>query len=179
MSSWSVASRNRHTCSSSSKTSSRSTSSKPSGLHTRKWRSCNCRNETNCGNSWSAVVRGAVIKGLEGGSAAITKRKCRRFYGTSCSQIFRPGVHDESDSYIDEYDGRKRAMGQMEWLLKKGQDLDTSEASHAELDLAAHFWPHETTRIAVSRLLVYNGDEAPASSDSNVSDSSKARKSLY
>lgn len=61
---------------------------------------------------WSAVVRGAVARGLEpNGGGLVELRKCRLHYGTPVSQRFVPGKHSESDSYIDELTGEKYAKG--------------------------------------------------------------------
>ncbi|KAH4054949.1 hypothetical protein HBI64_117810 [Parastagonospora nodorum] len=96
--------------------------------------------------AWSAVVRGAVIKGLEGGSntaITVTKRKCRRYYGAGSCPVFNANKHLASEAFIDEYDGLTRASGQMDWLVKKGQDLPTSGAHHATLPFIVSFWPGE------------------------------------
>jgi len=67
--------------------------------------------------SWTAVVRGAVMRGLEG--EMVRSRKVARNYGHSYSVAFVKGLHSESDSYIDKYDGTLRYRGQMSWCVKK------------------------------------------------------------
>jgi hypothetical protein len=37
----------------------------------------------------------------------------RKFYGTPAAELFRPGVHDPDDMFVDELTGRKMAKGQM------------------------------------------------------------------
>ena len=70
-------------------------------------------------NPWSAVARGAVARGLEpDGAGMVELRKCRLHYGTPVAQRFIPGVHSESDAYIDELTGEKRARGQMRCKFK-------------------------------------------------------------
>ncbi|KAH7396595.1 hypothetical protein DE146DRAFT_763611 [Phaeosphaeria sp. MPI-PUGE-AT-0046c] len=96
--------------------------------------------------AWSAVARGAAAKGMEGKQSAVLARKCRRHYGTACSSTFNRKIHKSRDRYIDEYDGRTMARNQMIWLVKKGEDLETSKASHAYTTLTAHFWPKESRR---------------------------------
>ncbi|KAH7383281.1 hypothetical protein BKA66DRAFT_512128 [Pyrenochaeta sp. MPI-SDFR-AT-0127] len=81
--------------------------------------------------AWSAVVRGATAKGLEGDTFAVLKRKSRRHYGTSCAKPFKTRVHKSSDAYIDQYTGVKYANHQADWLIKKGQDMRASKATHA------------------------------------------------
>ncbi|UPX15290.1 uncharacterized protein EKO05_0005744 [Ascochyta rabiei] len=92
-------------------------------------------------NAWSAVVRGAAAKGLEGdGRKHIKNRKCRRNYGTECSRPFDAKQHKEIDAYICPFSGQKKARDQMAWGLKKGQDLSTSEVSHASTTFGQHIW---------------------------------------
>ncbi|KAH8723592.1 Hsp70 family protein [Phaeosphaeriaceae sp. PMI808] len=92
--------------------------------------------------AWSAVVRGATAKGLEGdGRPAIRSRKCRRHYGTHCNESFVEGRHRESESFICPFTGKKKAQDQISWHLKKGQDLPTSEFPHAKLALHRIFMP--------------------------------------
>jgi len=63
-------------------------------------------------NPWSAIVRGAVARGLEpNGGGLVELRKCRLHYGTPVAQRFIPGKHSESDAYIDELTGEKYAKG--------------------------------------------------------------------
>ena len=113
-------------------------------------------------SSWSAVVRGAVVKGLEGNSTAVNtvaKRKCRRHYGAGSCPVFDPNKHVESEAFIDQYDGHKRASNQMSWLVKKGQDLPTSRAHHAKLAFIVSFWPGESR---IQKLDLYAAESATA-----------------
>jgi hypothetical protein len=71
--------------------------------------------------AWSAVVRGAALRGLEG--AAVVKKRCRRHYGIELGQVFKPGVDDEADAYICAYSGVKYAGGHMTWVIAKGVDI--------------------------------------------------------
>ncbi|KAH7396593.1 Hsp70 family protein [Phaeosphaeria sp. MPI-PUGE-AT-0046c] len=111
--------------------------------------------------AWSAIVRGAAVKGLEGdGRTPIKNRKCRRHYGTDCTSLFVSGKHREGDSYICPYTGGKRAANQMSWLLRKGQDLSTMADSHASYSFVQNFWQYEK-RTACMELLACDGDRAP------------------
>ncbi|RAR06959.1 hsp70 family protein [Stemphylium lycopersici] len=112
-------------------------------------------------HAWSAIVRGAVSKGLEGdGRTQIKNRKCRRYYGTACSFQFIVCKHRETDSYRCEFTGQKYANHQMQWLLKKGQDLSSMSKSHTYTELSACFWPHSPRSITLD-LLASNADVAP------------------
>ncbi|KAF2830509.1 actin-like ATPase domain-containing protein [Ophiobolus disseminans] len=111
--------------------------------------------------AWSAVVRGAAAKGLEGdGRAAIKNRKCRRHYGTECMPIFVPGKHRESDARICSYTGIKRADNQMRWLVNKGQDLATKADSHAKCAFVHFFWPGDA-RVSHMGLEACEFEKAP------------------
>jgi molecular chaperone DnaK (HSP70) len=117
--------------------------------------------------AWSAVVRGAAAKALEGdGHPPIRNRKCRRHYGTVCSQLFVPGTHRKVDSYVCSITGAKKARKQISWHLKKGQDLSTAMLPHARLPLYATFWPHEDRTLHVS--LWATDIDSPPSRQNNV-----------
>jgi hypothetical protein len=118
--------------------------------------------------AWSAVVRGAAAKGVDGnGNLPIRNRKCRRHYGTACHKPFIKGIHRETDSYVCLYSGLKKAGKQIGWHLKKGQDLSTSALPHASLPMYASFWPHEKRIVEV--LLCATDADKPASRRNSVS----------
>lgn len=66
--------------------------------------------------AWSAVVRGAAIRGLDGSFVLAKKSKC--FYGIGVHQAFEEGVDDEAKSFICPIKG-KRADGYVDWVVKK------------------------------------------------------------
>jgi hypothetical protein len=112
-------------------------------------------------HSWSAVVRGAVARGLESQTAdLIYLRKCRRHYGTPASEPFSAFKHQEEDMYVDEHDGEKYAKGQMSWLITKGCALVSSQARHAEIELYRTFDAGES-RVFKARLVACDDDVAP------------------
>jgi hypothetical protein len=98
---------------------------------------------------WSAVVRGAAAKGLEGDHRAVLKRKSRRHYGTGVSEPFRYRKHTASDAYIDDYTGATYARNQMSYLIKKGQDMHASKETHAKTTLCSNFWPDEPRKTTL------------------------------
>ena len=116
---------------------------------------------------WSAVVRGAVVKGLQGDTNVVATRKNRRHYGTAISTTFDPRKHRESDSFIDKYDGRKLAGCQIDWLLKQGRDLPTSGTAHAKISIRAAFWLDEK-RECYLELRASNNTKAPKRSVDSV-----------
>ncbi len=67
--------------------------------------------------AWSAIVRGAATRGLEG-SMVLSKRS-KRSYGIGCHQAFGEGIDKEEDAF-DCPIGGKRADHYVEFsLLKK------------------------------------------------------------
>lgn len=65
--------------------------------------------------AWSAVVRGAAIRGLNG-SVVLTK-KAKRAYGIGIHQAFREDVDKEGDIILCPVKG-KRAKGYIYWPIK-------------------------------------------------------------
>lgn len=68
------------------------------------------------GRAWSAVVRGAAIRGLDG-SMVIAKR-ARYCWGIGVHQAFREGIDDEEDAFECPIEG-KRAEGYVDWTVKR------------------------------------------------------------
>lgn len=77
-------------------------------------------------NAWTAVVRGAVLRGLEG-AELVLNRKSRRHYGVTCDPKFDPLVHPASCRYWDQYTEIHRARDQMRWYIKKGDTVSSTE----------------------------------------------------
>lgn len=75
------------------------------------------------GNGWTAVVRGALIKGLAELSPSssrvnIDSRIARKHHGISCSTKYNPTVHDVWRAYWSPFGG-ERQVTVMEWFVKK------------------------------------------------------------
>lgn len=100
------------------------------------------RNEQR-NHCWSAVVRGAALRGLERGHNLIQMRICRKCYGISISEPFSFFKHSEQDAYCDLFDGKKKASGQMKWLLKTGDALPASDGWHASTKFRTKFGQHD------------------------------------
>ena len=67
--------------------------------------------------AWSAVVRGAVSRGLNG--SMVLSKKAKRSYGLGIHMPFREGIDDEADVFRCPIGG-KRANGYVDFsLLKK------------------------------------------------------------
>jgi hypothetical protein len=110
---------------------------------------------------WSSVVRGAVCRGLEGPQAGLVEvRLARKYYGTPASEPFNARIHDQSDRYIDEYDGRAYARGQMTWLVDKGERLPEKTPKVVSIECSASFRLDEERQFGAV-LVGCDEDEAP------------------
>jgi hypothetical protein len=71
--------------------------------------------------AWSAVVRGAVGRGLNG--SMVLSKKAKRSYGLGIHMPFREGIDDEADAFRCPIGG-KRAGGYVDFsLLKKVTEM--------------------------------------------------------
>lgn len=69
----------------------------------------------------TAIVRGAVMKGLEpkaGPDKTEVVRRARRSYGVPTNQPFIEGKHLEEDMYYDKETGHKLARNQISWFIR-------------------------------------------------------------
>jgi hypothetical protein len=78
--------------------------------------------------SWTAVVRGAALCGLERDKVPnlSVASSCPRSYGISRMEPYSNILHDEEDRTNHNVTGEQIAAGQMTWLIKKG-DLILSD----------------------------------------------------
>ncbi|CAD0107731.1 unnamed protein product [Aureobasidium uvarum] len=74
-------------------------------------------------NSWTAVVRGAVLSNLE--DKLVLSRKARRHYGIVCNSFWNALKHSRSVRYVDNLTQEIMARDQMSWHVKVGQDMPT------------------------------------------------------
>ena len=77
----------------------------------------------------TAIVRGAVIKGMEptsGPSKSEVLRRARRSYGVPTNRPFIPHVHSAEDAYIDPDSNQRLARNQVSWFIRKN-DLVSDE----------------------------------------------------
>jgi len=110
---------------------------------------------------WSAVVRGAVCRGLEGAQGGLVEvRLSRKHYGTAVSQPFIPGFHDLQDRYIDKHDGQPYARGQMRWLVEKSERLPEKNPKVVWIQCSATFDVDEDRNFG-AMLSVCETDDAP------------------
>jgi hypothetical protein len=86
-----------------------------------------------CG-SWSAVVRGAVMYGIE-------KRRLKNYvkaesspsnFGVAVTKPFENGYNDEKDQILHPITGRVMAVQQLQWPLKRGDLVLPSQAESSD-----------------------------------------------
>ena len=71
----------------------------------------------------TAIVRGAVMKGLEPKDGPKTQivRRARRSYGVPVDHPIIEGKHHEQDAMFQAQTGQKLAKNQISWFIRKGQ----------------------------------------------------------
>lgn len=68
-------------------------------------------------NAWTAVVRGAVLRGVEG--SLVEKRRSRWHYGTSYATVFDEKKHPVEDRYWSPLWERWMVSDRMQWHISK------------------------------------------------------------
>ncbi|KAK6853859.1 hsp70 family chaperone [Apiospora arundinis] len=78
------------------------------------------------------VVKGLLLdrmQRLDSGSVpVIVSRIARSSYGVVCKTKYDPNIHVNEVVVKDPTDGKRYAIGQIDWLIKKGDTVDTSRA---------------------------------------------------
>ncbi|KAI6845763.1 actin-like ATPase domain-containing protein [Hortaea werneckii] len=77
-------------------------------------------------NAWTAVVRGAVLRGLEG-AELVLNRKARRHYGVRTSHCFKPNKHPAHLKYWEDSTKRWMVTDQMRWYIDKGKTVSSTD----------------------------------------------------
>lgn len=100
---------------------------------------------------WTAVVRGAVIHGIEklDNKNLTTMKGCPRSYGIKLSQSYTGTRHNPSDCYTDSFTKRTMASAQMIWLIKKGDLLLSNQPKVAEEMVTFKFWEKDSKRFGL------------------------------
>jgi len=79
-------------------------------------------------NAWTAVVRGAVIRGLEGSIATV--RRSRFHYDVQSDSVWQARKHAGLEHYYDELDEVNRVSYHMDWFLAKGTAVTEQNSVH-------------------------------------------------
>ncbi|KAI6821312.1 actin-like ATPase domain-containing protein [Hortaea werneckii] len=108
-------------------------------------------------NAWTAVVRGAVIRGLEG-QELVLSRKARRHYGNSHSSRFDSSIHSDHSRFWDDLELCWRAHNQMTWFITKGETVRPDEPVF--FAFSRKFRP-SSNKVVTNHLIVCDDDVAP------------------
>lgn len=112
-------------------------------------------------NAWTAVVRGAVLRGVEG-QELVLSRKARRHYGIKANSKFDRFFHSEEEKYWDSIEECWRAKDQMTWYIRKGDNVSCDEPV---LFPFHRCFLSSDSKIATSSLTVCEDDVAPTSAN--------------
>ncbi|KAK4995018.1 hypothetical protein LTR66_005073 [Elasticomyces elasticus] len=108
-------------------------------------------------HAWTAVVRGAVLRGLEG-TDPVVSRCARRYYGVTCSDYYQPGKHPSSAKYWEPMQEIFMIDMEVTWFITKGQTVSSTDP--------ICFWFSRVlqpgdSRIVVDDLITCDDDTAP------------------
>ncbi|KAK4987678.1 hypothetical protein LTR50_004425 [Elasticomyces elasticus] len=106
--------------------------------------------------AWTAVVRGAVLRGLEG--SMVLSRRSRWHYGTSYATVFDETKHPVEDRYWSPLWERWMVSDRMQWHIAKGDPVspDTPISFH----YTRNFRPGQSL-IVQDDLIACAADTAP------------------
>jgi hypothetical protein len=97
--------------------------------------------------AWTAVVRGAVIRGLD--DTMVSSRRSRLHYGTSYATVYDETKHDIADRYWSPLWERWMVSDRMQWHISKvlvplfplSSILLTPPTGHSHIPLNTHILP--------------------------------------
>ncbi|KAK9417518.1 hypothetical protein AB5N19_00747 [Seiridium cardinale] len=106
--------------------------------------------------AWTAVVRGAVLRGLEGNM--VISRKARMHYGTSYATVYDEEKHSVSERYWSPLWERWMVSDRMQWHIAKGEAI--SPLSPIAFHYTRNFRPGQSL-IVTDDLIACEADEPP------------------
>ncbi|KAF7532373.1 hypothetical protein G7054_g8021 [Neopestalotiopsis clavispora] len=106
--------------------------------------------------AWTAVVRGAVLRGLEGNM--VISRKARMHYGTSYATVYDEAKHSVSERYWSPLWERWMVSDRMQWHIAKGEAI--SPLSPIAFHYTRNFRPGQSL-IVTDDLIACEADEPP------------------
>ncbi|KAI9836129.1 MAG: hypothetical protein M1838_005137, partial [Thelocarpon superellum] len=106
--------------------------------------------------AWTAVVRGAVLRGLEG--SMVVSRRSRWHYGTSYATVFDEERHPPSDRYWSPLWERWMVSDRMQWHIAKGEQV--SERKAVSFHYTRNFRPGQSL-VVEDDLIACDADVAP------------------
>ncbi|KYK58469.1 hypothetical protein DCS_05485 [Drechmeria coniospora] len=107
--------------------------------------------------AWTAVVRGAVLRGLEGNM--VISRKSRMHYGTSYATVYDEEKHSVSERYWSPLWERWMVSDRMQWHIAKAEAL--SPLSPIAFHYTRNFRPGQSLMVT-DDLIACDSDEPPA-----------------
>lgn len=114
--------------------------------------------------SWTAVVRGAVIHGIEKSvhKNLTIMKSCPRNYGILLNQSYSGVRHPKrADCYIDPLTSRTMAASQMTWLIRKGDLLLSSQLKEGEERVTFKFSEEGSRKFSLA-VYQYPDDDPPS-----------------
>ncbi|KAF1989034.1 putative hsp70 family protein [Aulographum hederae CBS 113979] len=106
--------------------------------------------------AWTAVVRGAVLRGLEG--SMVVSRRIARSYGTSYATVFDEHVHPVKDRYWSPLWERWMVSDRMQWHIMKGDQI--SEHTPISFHYTRNFRPGQSL-IVEDELIACDDEDNP------------------
>ncbi|KAK7756242.1 hypothetical protein SLS62_001836 [Diatrype stigma] len=130
------------------------------------------------------VVKGLLLDRLQkldsGNAPVIVSRIARASYGFECKAKYNPAIHLNERVQRDPYDGELYVMGQIDWLIMKGDQINTNSAVSSTFtkkiehgssnrtfdsviitsDLDRHFLPTSTSQPGVRQLCIVKSNLA-------------------
>ncbi|PFH61852.1 hypothetical protein XA68_16083 [Ophiocordyceps unilateralis] len=113
--------------------------------------------------AWTAVVRGAVLRGLEG--SMVVSRKSRMHYGTSYATVFDEEKHSVCERYWSPLWERWMVSDRMQWHIAKGESL--SPLAPIAFHYTRNFRPGQSL-VVTDDLMACEADEPPAAYTRNL-----------
>lgn len=108
--------------------------------------------------AWTAVVRGAVLRGLEG--SMVLSRRARFHYGTSYATVYDEAKHSVSERYWSPLWERWMVSDRMQWHIAKDDSI--SPLSPIAFHYTRNFRPGQSL-IVTDDLIACAADEPPES----------------
>lgn len=112
-------------------------------------------------NSWTAVERGAVMRGLEG--TLVKERRARYHYGTDFDAPYRKRKHPQSSQFWCDCACEFRAKGAMKWYVSKNDKV--SEQRAITFPFTRYVYDkdddNEPTRFVREAIWASDSEEAP------------------
>ncbi|KAL2136656.1 hypothetical protein VTI74DRAFT_2388 [Chaetomium olivicolor] len=106
--------------------------------------------------AWTAVVRGAVLRGLEGNM--VISRKARMHYGTSYATVYDETKHSVTERYWSPLWERWMVSDRMQWHIAKGEAI--SPLQPIAFHYTRNFRPGQSL-VVTDDLIACEADEPP------------------